>query len=62
MNRDDKFYDLVDWYINTYNLTEDTAKQNAFDELGYQPKYARESHDMGDTCRNGKEWSKCDCC
>lgn len=21
-----------------------------------------EDEDMGDTCRNGKEWNKCDCC
>jgi|TARA_R110000823_G_scaffold248474_1_gene372081 hypothetical protein len=21
-----------------------------------------EDEDMGDTCRNGKEWNKCECC
>lgn len=21
-----------------------------------------EYEDMGDTCRNGKEWNKCECC
>lgn len=21
-----------------------------------------EDQDMGDTCRNGKEWDKCECC
>lgn len=24
--------------------------------------YEEEYEDMGDTCRNGKKWSKCNCC
>lgn len=38
--KDLKFWNLVLYYIHTYNLQDYTAEQNAYEDLGYKPKYS----------------------
>jgi len=43
IDKDQDFYDKVDELINEYNITEDTATKEAYEELGYKPKYTRDT-------------------
>ena len=43
IDKDQKFYDRVDELISEYNFQEYTAINEAKEELGYVPKYSRES-------------------
>jgi hypothetical protein len=45
--KDQAFYDFVDSFINEYNVSEQTAFREAYDELGYKPKFARDEYKKG---------------
>ena len=43
VSKDQVFYDLVDQLIQDQNLSEQTAEREAYDQLGYYPKFSRET-------------------
>jgi hypothetical protein len=49
--REEIYTDMIQEYPNA---TQDEISELVDEEL--------ESQTMGDTCRNGKSWDKCDCC
>jgi hypothetical protein len=51
-NKDQKYFDRVVEIMDQYNVTEDSAKLTAFDELGYYPKYSEQPDDVEEPKEN----------
>jgi len=67
MYNNKKVKDLIDYIdfhaiCDDYNLESGDISINDIDSLETIISNFIESNLMGETCRNGKDWDKCECC